>query len=138
MEAAIRKPSPGAMVLALLMLLFGAFMSVVGYVGLSEWSSERAALIAFNALWMLTGPVVFGSALWLFGSLGRNPLALRIGGTAIVASGAVLATAAAAGVLQCPNAACTRQKLISGGSQILIGLLALKKAKSARMIASPG
>ncbi len=105
MEAAIGKPSPGAMVLALLMLLFGAFMSGVGYVGLGEWSSERAALIACSALWMLTGPLVFGSALWLFGSLGRNPLALRIGGTAIMASGAVLATAAAAGVLQCTGPA---------------------------------
>jgi len=35
MHAAIRKPSAAAMVLALLMLLFGAFMSMVGYVGLS-------------------------------------------------------------------------------------------------------
>src|ERR1700685_4025139 len=48
MEAAIHKLSPGAMVMALLMLLFGSFMFVVGYVGLSEWRSERAALIACN------------------------------------------------------------------------------------------
>jgi hypothetical protein len=26
-------------------------------------------------MWILTGPAVFGSALWLLGSLGRNPLA---------------------------------------------------------------
>lgn len=93
------------MVVALLMLLFGSFMSVVGYVGLSEWRSERALLIACNTMWILTGPAVFGSALWLFGSLGRNPLALRLGGVAIVASGAVLATAAAASVLQCTGPA---------------------------------
>jgi TRAP-type C4-dicarboxylate transport system permease small subunit len=69
MEVAIHKLSAGAMVMALLMLLFGSFMFVVGYVGLSEWRSERAALLACNIMWILSGPVVFGSALWLFGSL---------------------------------------------------------------------
>jgi hypothetical protein len=101
MDAAIRKPSASAIVLALLMLLFGAFMFLVGYVGLSEWRSERVTLIACSVVWILSGSAVFGSALWLFGSRGRNPLALRIGGAASMASGAILATAAAAGVLQC-------------------------------------
>src|ERR1700685_34804 len=110
MEAAIHKLSTGAMVMALLMLLFGSFMFVVGYVGLGEWRSERAALIACNLMWILMGPVVFGSALWLFGSLGRNPLALQIGGTALVGSGAVLVTAAATGVLQCTGPAWMRQQ----------------------------
>ena len=105
MEAAIHKLSAGAMVMALLMLLFGSFMFVVGCVGLSEWRSERAALLACNLMWILSGPVVFGSALWFFGSLGRNPLALQIGGTALVGSGAVLVTAAATGVLQCTGPA---------------------------------
>jgi hypothetical protein len=105
MESAFHKLSTGAMVMALLMLLFGSFMFLVGYVGLSEWRSESAALIACNLMWILTGPVVFGSALWLFGSLGRNPLALQIGGTALVGSGAVLVTAAATGVLQCTGPA---------------------------------
>jgi hypothetical protein len=101
MEATTRKPSVVAMVLALLMLLFGFLMFLFGYFALSEWRSERAALIACGVVWILAGPVVFGSALWLSVSLGRGPLALRIGGTAIVASGTVLATAAAVGVLPC-------------------------------------
>lgn len=105
MEATIRKPSAGAMVLALLMLLFGSLMFLFGYFALSEWQSERAALIACGVVWILTGPAVFGSGLWLLGSLGRNHLALRIGGTAVVASGTVLATAAAVGVLQCSGPA---------------------------------
>src|SRR5450755_4056614 len=105
MEATIRKPSVGAMVIALLMVFFGSLMFLFGYFGLSEWRSERAALIACGVVWILTGPTVFGSALWLLGSLGRNPLALRIGGTAIVASGTVLATAAAVDVLQCSGPA---------------------------------
>lgn len=87
------------MALALLMLLFGPVMFSFGYYGLSEWRSERAALIACSAAWSLAGPAAFGAALWLFGSLGRNPLALRIGGRAIVACGTVLA--AALGVLPC-------------------------------------
>ena len=89
------------MLLALLMLFFGPLMFLFGYVGLSEWRSEQVALIACSAAWRLTGPAVFAAALWLFGSLGRSPLALRVGGAAIVASGAVLATAAALGVLPC-------------------------------------
>lgn len=105
METAIRKTSVGAMVLALLMLLFGVLMFLFGYSAVSEWRSERAALIACGVVWLLAGPAVFGSALWLFGSLGRSPLALRIGGAAIVASGTVLATAAAVGTLPCSGPA---------------------------------
>ncbi len=105
MEATIRKSSFGAMVLALLMLFFGSLMFLLGYFGLIEWRSERFAPIACSVVWVLTGLAVFASALWLLGSLGRSPLALRIGGTAIVASGTVLAAAAAEGVLQCTGPA---------------------------------
>ena len=104
-KCGMRKPSVGGMVLALLMLLFGLLMFLFGYSALSEWRSERATLIACGVVWILTGPAVFGSALWLSVSLGRSPLALRIGGTAIVASGTVLATAAAVGVLPCSGPA---------------------------------
>jgi hypothetical protein len=100
METTIRKPSVGPMVLAVLMLLFGSLMFLFGYFDLSEWRSEEAPLIACGVVWILTGPLMFGSALWLLGSLGRNHLASRIGGMAVVASGTVLATAAAADVLQ--------------------------------------
>lgn len=105
MEATIRNPSVGTIVLALLMLLFGLVMFLFGYYALSEWRSERAALIACGAVWILTGPAVFGSALWLSLSLARSRLALRIGGTAIAASGTVLAVAAAVGVLPCSGPA---------------------------------
>lgn len=101
METTNPKPSAAAMILALLMLLFGLVMSAFGYVGIHEWRSEGAALIACGVVWALTGPAIFGSALWVFGSLGRNRMALRIGGTAILASGTVLAAAALADVLQC-------------------------------------
>jgi hypothetical protein len=84
MEATIRKPSAGAMVLAVLLLLFGSLMFLFGYFALSEWQSERAALIACGVVWISTG---------------------RIGGIAVVASGTVLAAAAAVGVLQCSGPA---------------------------------
>lgn len=105
METTIRKLSVGAMVLALLMLGFGSLMFLFGYFALSEWRSERAALIACGAVWILTGPAVFGSALWLLVSLGCSPLALRLGGTAVITSGTLLATAAAVGVLPCSGPA---------------------------------
>ena len=105
MDATIRKPSVGAMVLALLMMLFGSLISLFGYGALREWQSEGAALVAFGVVCILTGPAVVGSALWVLGSLGRSALALRIGGTGIVASGIVLALAAATGVLPCTGPA---------------------------------
>jgi ABC-type transport system involved in multi-copper enzyme maturation permease subunit len=92
-------------VLALLMLLFGVLMFLFGYFALTEWRSERIALIASGLVWILTGPIVFGSALWLCVSLGRGRLPLRIGGTALVVSGALLATVAAVGVLPCSGPA---------------------------------
>lgn len=93
------------MLLALLLLLFGSLMALYGCFIFAEWQSERAALIACGVVWILTGPALFGSALWLLVSLGRSPLALQIGGTAVVASGTVLAAAAAVGVLQCSGPA---------------------------------
>jgi hypothetical protein len=100
-ENPIRKLGAGTMVVAMLMGFFGSFMILFGCFGLSEWRSEGVVMISCSVVWILTGSTVFGSALWLFGSLGRSMLALRIGGTAIVASGTVLAIAAAGGVLQC-------------------------------------
>jgi hypothetical protein len=101
MDATRGKRRAGAMVVALPMLFFGCLMFGSGCVGLLEWRSEGPALIASNVALILAGFAVFGSALWVLGSLGRSPLALRIGGTGIMASGLVLATAAATGVLQC-------------------------------------
>ena len=105
MEATTRKPNIGVMVMALLMLLFGFLMFMFGYVGVSERRSEGSALITCGVVWILTGPTIFASALWLFGSLGRDPLALRIGGMAILAYGTVLTAAAAVGVLPCTGPA---------------------------------
>lgn len=105
METTVRGPSMGTMLLALLMLLFGALMFLFGYFDLREWRSERAPLIACGAVWIVAGPVVVASALWLFGTLGRSSLALRMGGMATLASGTVLAASAVAGVLPCSGPA---------------------------------
>ena len=91
--------------LALLMLFFGSLMALFGYGALSEWREESISLVAVGVIWILSGPAAAGSALWLLGSLGRSRLAPRIGGAAILASGTVLATAAATGVMQCSGPA---------------------------------
>lgn len=93
------------MLVALPMLFFSFLMCASGYVGLLEWRSEGPALIASNVALFLAGFAVLGTALWVVGSLGRSPLALRIGGTGIMVSGVVIATAAASGVLQCSGPA---------------------------------
>ena len=105
METPRPKASLSAMVIALLMLLFGSLMFLFGYDGISEYRSERVVLIACSVVWLLTGPMVIGSGLWLSGSLGRSLQALRIGGSAILVSGTVLATAAATGATLCSSPA---------------------------------
>lgn len=103
--ATTRKPSVGAIALALPMLLFGSLIFLYGCDGVWEWRSESVTLIASSVVWILSGPATVGCALWLFGSLGRSRTALRIGGSAIVSSGVVLATVAATHVLPCSGAA---------------------------------
>ena len=105
METATRKRALGAMVLALFMLFYGVLMTLYGYFTLSEWRWERVALMASGLLWILTGPVIFGSGLWVCVSLGRGRFPLRIGGIAVLVSGAVLATVAPLGVLPCSGPA---------------------------------
>jgi hypothetical protein len=101
MAATIRKPSVGGLVLTPPMLLFGFLMFLYGHFELVEWRSEPSVLIACGVVWILTGLGVIGSALWLALLLGRSPLALRLGGAAILVSGTVLATAAGTGALPC-------------------------------------
>jgi hypothetical protein len=76
-------------------------MFLFGRYGLMEWQSERAALIACSVAWAVAGPATFLAAVWVFGSLGRNPLPLRIGGPALVACGVVLILAAWTNVMCC-------------------------------------
>ena len=98
-----RKPSVGAIVLALPMLFFGVLMFLSGRYEILEWRSESSALTACGVVWAGTGAAILVSALWVMGSLARNPMPFRIGGWAIVVSGIVLAMAAAINVLECAS-----------------------------------
>jgi hypothetical protein len=87
------------------MLFFGSLMFLFGCAAVWEWRAESAALVACGVAWILSGPVIVGSALWLFGSLGRSRRALRVGGHAIIITGVVLAAAAATRVMPCSGPA---------------------------------
>jgi len=99
------KPSIASMVLALPMLFFGCLMFLGGYVGLVDWRSESAMLIPVSLILLMSGSAVFVSMLWLLTSVGRNRLALRMGGIALAVSGTVLAMAAGTGLLPCSGPA---------------------------------
>lgn len=101
METTVRKSNLGAMFIALPMLFFGALMFLFGYFDLREWRYEGTALIVCALVWSVTGPAVFGSAVWVLVSIGRSWLPLSIGGSAIALSGAVLAIAATTRFLPC-------------------------------------
>ena len=91
MEQVIHKPRIAAMILALLIMSFGFLVFLSGYFALLEWRSEQATVIAIAMVWILAGPAMFVSGLWLLGSLGRARIALRIGGAAILTCGMVMA-----------------------------------------------
>jgi len=57
-----------------------------GYFDLREWRYEGTALIVCALVWSVTGPAVFGSAVWVLVSIGRSWLPLSIGGLAIAVS----------------------------------------------------
>jgi len=67
----------------------------------AEWRFESALLLACGVVWTVTGSITVVAALWLLWSRGRSRRALAVGGSAIVASGALFATAAATHVLPC-------------------------------------
>jgi len=80
-------------------------MFLYGYFGLTEWRSERAALVVACVVLTLTGVAIVGAALWLLGSLGRSHWALMIGGTGSFLSGTVLAVAVMTHVMPCSGPA---------------------------------
>jgi len=98
---AARKGSTGAIILALLMLLFVARMLFLGYYVVSEWQSESAWLTACGFVWMIAAPATVLSALWLLGSRGRSRGALMLGGWAIMASGTVFVSSVVTHTLPC-------------------------------------
>ena len=100
-----RKPSIAAMVLALPMLFFGTLMFLFGYYDIVEWQAEQILLIVCGVLLVPAGLATVGSSLWMFESLGRSKKALQIGGSAMIASGVVLATSAATHIMPCSGPA---------------------------------
>jgi len=102
---ATRKPGIAAMVLALPMLFFGTLMFLFGCYDIVEWQAEQVSLIVCGILLLLAGLATVGSALWMLGSLGRSKKGLQIGGSAMIASGVVLATAAATHIMPCSGPA---------------------------------
>ena len=85
----------------MLMLLFIFRPVVVGFGTVAEYSFESALLFACGVVWSLSSCVTVVSALWLLVSRGRSQIPMLIGGSAIVATGAIFATAAATHLLPC-------------------------------------
>jgi hypothetical protein len=102
--AQLSKSGVGAMGLAVLMLFFGGLMTGYGS-EVSEWASQALSLSATCVLLLLSGLAMVVAALWIFGSLGRKQLPLRIGGVASLAAGIILPAAALTGIMQCSGPA---------------------------------
>jgi len=102
--ALLSKSGVSAMGLAVLMLFFGGLMIFVGS-DLSEWESQRLSLSATCLLLLFSGLAMVVGALWIFVSLGRKGLPLRIGGVASLVAGLGLPTAALTGIFQCSGPA---------------------------------
>jgi hypothetical protein len=87
--------------LAAIWLFFGYAISKSGYRVFSEWSSIGATYAAIGALWLLTGPAMFGAGLWLLGSLGRHGIPLWLGGAAGILAGVSLIVGVLTYVIPC-------------------------------------
>ena len=100
-----RKVSVGAMVLSIPMLFFAGLTGLIGSYHVWEWGSESLVLMGTAVVLTVASATAVLCAFWILGSLGRSQRAQRLGGTAIVVSGIVLAAAAAIHVIPCSGPA---------------------------------
>ena len=103
METTARKVSriAAAALLAPVLALFGAVMSVTGFAILSMWSSISPAYAACAVAELVAGPVMALSALWILGSLGRHRIPLWAGGGAAMLAGVVWLAGVLSYVIPC-------------------------------------
>ena len=91
----------GAIVLALLMLLFGCLVTAGGYQILRRWSYIGPWYAACGLVWIVAGPAMTAGGLWVLGTLGRNRVPLWAGGVAAVLSGGSLVAGVLTYVIPC-------------------------------------
>ena len=99
MKKALRNVPP--LLVAGVMILFGFYISSVGYSIIKQWHSISPAFAACAVAWILTGPVMFVAGWWVLGSGGRQRIPLWVGGPAAVVAGAALAAGVLAHVVPC-------------------------------------
>ena len=110
-------------------IFFGFLVSQAGYSTLREWRSIRAGLSACGALWALAGPTMIVAGFWVLMSLGRRPTPLWLAGVASIVAGGALVVGVLAHVVPCSGPSLMRSSLTSGGGVVLIGLLAMVRAR---------
>lgn len=93
--------TPGAFVLAALMLVFGYLIAGAGYRTLQKWPSISAAYAACGVLWVVAGPAMLVAGVWVLASVGRRRIPLWIGGVAAVLSGGSLIAGVLTSVIPC-------------------------------------
>lgn len=110
---------------AIVMLFLGGVILVSGYEYLLEWSALQPILAIVTLLWVGTGLLACGSALWLL-SGSRGPGALWLGAAAAAAAGLTLAFGVLTHVVPCPGPTCVLSRLVAAAGLLLFALLAPK------------
>jgi len=103
METAIQKARrlTVTILVAAGMLFFGLLVSLAGYETLREWSFISPAYASCGLLWVVAGPVMLITGLWVLGSLGQNRVPLLLGGAATALAGMVLVVGVLTYVIPC-------------------------------------
>jgi hypothetical protein len=84
-----------------LLLAFGFLAAAAGYQTIRKWPSIGAAYAAYGLLWIVAGPAMFASGLWLLRSLVPSRVPLWIGGGAALLCGASLIVGVLTYVVPC-------------------------------------
>jgi len=112
----------------IVMLFVECITFYLGYQFLQEWSALAPALALGSTLWVLSGLVTFGAALWLL--VRHTPVkpSLWIGGAATILAGATLLAGVLVHVVPCPGPTCVRSRLVSAAGLVFFGVVAIRAA----------
>lgn len=90
-----------AVILGLILAVFGFLITLAGYNTLREWPAISLLHALCGVVWILAGPLMLAGSMWILGSLGRHRIPLWGTGAAAIVAGTVLIAGVLTHIVPC-------------------------------------